>query len=836
MDNQADFTIVLRAFMNRAQRTPTDLARLTGLSFHTVRNWTDGKVRRPRIVNDVLKLARGLALDAQDATTLLTAAGQPSLHILQVQAQQTSDPELISLLDFWSTAVTAEQGSTIVQPHPPPILAPRYQLRPPVKDFVGRDAEISQLVTILRTSLVEGQGAIISAVQGMGGIGKTELAYTVAYRLRDVFPDAQILLNLRGTSATPLTPAQALQSVIYTFIPEMKLTDNLEMLQRHYQTLLQGQRVLILADDARDAAQVRPLLAPASCALLITSRMRFTLPGMTTIDLEQLPAETASTLLRTICPRLSEAEAQALERMCGSLPLALRVSGGLLRTTPALTVANYLKKLADAQQRLAQLRDPEDRQLDVTASLAFSYAQLDVGVQQLFRQLGVFVADFSTALAVDVVEVAGEADVETLLHVLLRRNLVMYDQERGRWRLHDLIRDLARGELERAGEWEIVMWRYARAAAAVAERLRAQYFAGSDYLLAALTQFDAEQAHIDAAWAWGMIQTMTPEGDHLVLALALATPEISLLRYDTAHERLPRLKSALDAARRLGQHHAEAPLLLYLGRAMLDLGDLNHAVMAYEQALALFQAQGDRSGEGLTLGNLGILYNRVGALQRAIDTYEQALGIFRDLGDVRRQGHTLFTLGFAYAEQGAILVARSYLEQALAYGRTVGDLPVVSLVLHTLIDVTLALGTSPQVVAACTERLVLARELGDQALEGTVLITLGRAHAMLGESADAQAAFERALTIMQARRDRWGEAKCCLHYSLVLISQGERERALPLLRAVVAYEEEIGHAKAAEHAVLLACLEVGEEPPMELLNPVGQRAVGEDLDALFDST
>src|SRR6185295_19949820 len=122
--------------------------------------------------------------------------------------------------------------------------------------------------------------AAISGVQGMGGIGKTELAYVVAQHLRNTFPDAQIVLALHGSSATPLPPEQALQTAIRAFLPDAKLPSELPALEMLYRAQLHAKRVLILADDARDAAHVRALLPPAGSALLITSRTRFRLAGM----------------------------------------------------------------------------------------------------------------------------------------------------------------------------------------------------------------------------------------------------------------------------------------------------------------------------------------------------------------------------------------------------------------------------------------------------------------------------------------------------------------------------------------------------------------------------
>jgi hypothetical protein len=106
--------------------------------------------------------------------------------------------------------------------------------------------------------------------------------------------------------------------VLRAFDRGTKLPDDPRTLEVKYRTLLNGKRILILADDARKPEQVRPLLPPAGCALLITSRWRFTLPGMIPVDLDTLPPEKAETLLCTICPRIDGA-ASRLAELCGYL-------------------------------------------------------------------------------------------------------------------------------------------------------------------------------------------------------------------------------------------------------------------------------------------------------------------------------------------------------------------------------------------------------------------------------------------------------------------------------------------------------------------------------------
>jgi hypothetical protein len=89
-------------------------------------------------------------------------------------------------------------------------LTARYQLRAPVGDFVGREKEIAALTAAVRG----GSSAAISGISGMGGIGKTELALYVADKLRDAYPDAQLVIDMRGTDDPPRDPADALASCV----------------------------------------------------------------------------------------------------------------------------------------------------------------------------------------------------------------------------------------------------------------------------------------------------------------------------------------------------------------------------------------------------------------------------------------------------------------------------------------------------------------------------------------------------------------------------------------------------------------------------------------------
>jgi len=306
-------------------------------------------------------------------------------------------------------------------------------------DFRGRKAEIAGLVQALNQAVERGSVATISGVRGMGGIGKTELALTVAQLLRDTFSDGQLFVDLRGTSNVPLPPTLALQTIIYAFDPLAILPDDVAQLRGTYHTFLSDKHILILADDAKDVTQVKPLLPPPGSALLITTRQRFTLPGMAELDLETLPSDDAEKMLLKICPRIGSYAAQLAEA-CGYLPLALRVSAGLLQSDDTQDIKHFLDRLADERSKLAALRDPDDTELDVEASLKLSYDALEPDIQEALCQLSVLPASFDLPTAETVVKTQSGAPVEELLGTLRRRSLLEWDVDAKRYGLHDLVR------------------------------------------------------------------------------------------------------------------------------------------------------------------------------------------------------------------------------------------------------------------------------------------------------------------------------------------------------------------------------------------------------------
>ncbi len=691
----------LQAHMRRAGVGAQTLSKLTGIPRTAIDNWRDGTVRRPRHWRPLLRIAHVLSLSRREADELLGAAGHPPVAEIS-RLLGCDDPDRAHL-SVWLASAAA------------------FQLRAPAADFVGRSAALAALLDTLGPGSSPVQ-APVAIIRGMGGVGKTELALLAAARVSGEYPDGQLLLTMHATGSHPLTPAQALRQVIHSFSPDTVLGEDLDDLQRRYCGLLSGKRVLILADDAAGAAQIRPLLPPAGNAMLVTSRNRFTVAGCLPVDLEQLDPLTATQLLRRICSRLTQTEASAIARACGGLPLALRISGGLLTNDPALPVAEHLATLRNPGAALTVLRDPDDPQTDLARCLMLSYSGLDPQTQAVFRRLGVFAGEFSTALAGRIAPAAD--DIAAVLRLLARRNLIRYHEGDDRWTLHSLVLELACGLLAGAGEVEQTMWRYAHAGLELAEQIGRQFVQGGE--LQALAAFDRERSHVDAAWAWAAAHAGSDRADRLLLT---DMKQIAFLRYQRRAELEPRARLALEAARRLADHEAEAAILNRLGQLHLDLGEPAQAIDCFQQQLTLAADHQLPLAAARALNNLGLARIRHGEAQAAVELYRRQLDL---VSDARGEAMARCNLGAAYLELSLFEQAQGDLDKSMAILEAIGERYGTSVVLHQLGLLHLQTGATAKAVHLLDQALAISHDLDDRHSEAIVLADLACAHAAAG--------------------------------------------------------------------------------------------------------
>ena len=583
-----------------------------------------------------------------------------------------------------------------------------HQLTPPVSDFTGREAKLDEL----RKKVKQG-GVAIAGVRGMGGAGKT--ARRLAAELKADYPDAQFDLDLQGVGPQPLSPADALSAILRVFHPTAQLPERVEELAAMLRQTIEGKRVLLLLDNAKDARQIAPLLPPPSgCLVLVTSRQHFALPGLDVVNLGVMEPPEARALLLKIAPHIGP-EVDALAETCGRLPLALRLAASFLAVNEHIAPADYLRQLCDSRQRLQLLdkaREITAEDLGLEASFTLSFQQLPPEQQQRFTQLAVFPESFDRA-AVTAVWAFEESAAKDALDQLLRLSLLEWNDETQRFELHDLLRDFACNQ-SMAEELDAARRRHAEHFIRVAERAAGLYLKGGENVLAGLALFDRERGHFEAAFDW-LESRGDKESAPLLTSLMDAVAYTSDLRFHP-QQRIRWLEAQAKTARLAGNRQGEGAAFGNLGNASAALGDMRKAIEFYEQGLVIAREIGDQHGEGASLGNLGIAYAALGEARKAIEFHEQALIIAREIGNRRGEGAALGNLGNACLALGEVRKSIEYYEQ----------------------------------------RLVIARETGDRHGEGSVLGNLGSAYLTLGEARQAIEFYEQALTIRRKIGDRRG--------------------------------------------------------------------------------
>jgi tetratricopeptide (TPR) repeat protein len=693
--------------------------------------------------------------------------------------------------------------------------SPLHQLPADIADFAGRGAQMDRLLEVLSAP---GGHVEISAIDGMGGLGKTALAVHAAHRLTGRYPDGQIVVDMAGTSAAPLSPAQGLARIIRVFEPLMRLPEDVAELRPIYLHVLRGKRVLLILDNALDGDQVAPLLPPEDCALIVTSRRRIAVGGVMRVDLDLLAPEEAVGLLGAIAGegRAKAAELSRIAELCGLLPLALLIAGMFLHASPHWSAKRFITALADERKRLGRLKLEGNADLDVAASLALSVGELRRARPDLadhWHDLAVFPASFDTAAAGGVWDQPEEA-ADDALGVLLSRSMVLYDPAHQRWRLHDLMRDLAGGQAAVAA---LGAPTDLAARLAAARERHAEHYLGvlglADELYleggaqSGLALFDRERRNIETGQAWAAEAAADdPAAARLLVTYPLFGASILYLRQHP-RQRIAWLERAVTAARKIGDGYGMGNALDNLGLAYADLGETRRAIEHHEQALSITREIGNRRGEGNALGNLGNAYSKLGEIHRAIEHHEQNLVIAREMGDRHGEGAALNNLGLAHAALGDPHRAIGHYEQSLVILQEIGDRRGEGDALNNLGNAYAALGETHRAIELYDQHLMIAREISDRGGEGSALGNLGRAVAALGETRRAIELFDQHLMIAREIGDRGGEGNALGNLGSAYVALGDTRRGIAVLGEALVIFEAIESPYASETRATIARLE-----------------------------
>ena len=674
------------------------------------------------------------------------------------------------------SSASATQQDDATDPVPRPLKIRPAQLPTDIGDFTGRKTHVEHLRGLLLAgNAASSPGAVrIAVVNGAAGLGKTTLAVHAAHQVRPQFPDGQLYVDLLGASSQAASPGEVLARFLRDLgIEGDKVPARDDERAALYRTTLTGRRVLILLDNAKDAAQVRPLLpGSSSCAVLVTTRNRTSdLAGMRFVDLNVLEdIEALALFSRVVGEERAAAEPDATAEVlvaCAGLPLAIRICAARLAARRQWRIATLAGRLRDQHRRLDELTTGDQA---VRASFQVSYDSLRTSSRgtdpaRAFRLLGLWQgARISLPAAAALL---GEPDdnVAEALENLVDVNLL--ESPGPDWyRFHDLLKvyatERAQAEEPEAARDEAVSrvlgW-YLDTAQVAADTVSPQRYQVPRQPTApghpplsfatvesALNWYEDERANIVAATrqaasvglhetAWRLPPTLTP----------FFNRRSNWADCVTTH------RVAAESALLVSHRPGEAWARMQLGYALARLRD-PEAFGHLEQALAIRQEFGDARGEAQTAIALGegnlIMY---GANEDALRYLRRAADLLEPMGAISLRSVALNTLGEVYFGLGDLDAAAECYSQACDVDREIGG-HTEGHALHNLGRVYLIQHRLDEAIVSFQEAIRKHRASGT--LDGEAFKHLGQAQAESGSDADAVASLAEALRIFEQIGDK----------------------------------------------------------------------------------
>lgn len=634
----------------------------------------------------------------------------------------------------------------------------------------------------------------------MGGIGKTAFALKLADGLTSRYPDAQIYLDLNGVSSTPLIPSQAMAHVIRTFHPDTALPEGETELASLYRSVLQGRQVLILLDNAASQSQVASLIPPKGNFLLLTSWLRFYLPGLRAQDLGELPLKDARDLLLRISPRMG-VQADSIAKICAGLPFALLQAAGTLSSRPDLQPARYAQRLAQHKERLGL----------VTASLRLSYKMLSKELARRWRTLAVFPAKFNASAAKAVWDIK-EEESDIALGELVRCSLLQ-GQDEIYW-LHDLARAFAENLLQK-GERVAAEKRHAKFYLIVAGESAETFMKGDQ--AEGLRVFDDSFINIVTGFGRAAQASAT---DNSVAELAtyypiVCQPFFSLRLH--SEESLGWLNTALTLARKSGTDLYVSTILNQIGLELRRIGRHREALAHFQESLSTAAALDNVEIEAIISGNLGHELLFLGETEKAHPILSQALSKSQQCGDHHGETVALAGLERLYFDRQDFPRAIDFAQKWLATSQISGQRQSEGEALGNMGVTYMNLENPYKAIECFAANLEIARELGDRLGEAACMGNLGWAHAHLGNLEEAATILRSRIDLSRSLCDVRGEAESSWNLGTLLEDQGDLVQAAKLMQVMVDYKVSIGHPDAesveAEIGALRARIHLGQLPP-----------------------
>ncbi|MGI5224732.1 tetratricopeptide repeat protein [Actinoallomurus sp. CA-142502] len=705
------------------------------------------------------------------------------------------------------------------------------RLPPPVPEFTGRAAELAALVDL-------GRAGGVVVIEGMPSVGKTALAVKAAHALAEHFPDGCFFLPLRGHDAQhlPEGTAAALSKLLQLAgIAPNGIPQGTADRTRMWREVMEGRRVLLILDDAAGENQVRPLLPGTSdCHVIITSRRHLAGIEGGHHRLDILPTDDAVALFTRIAePVVAVADSVAdAVRLCGGLPLAVRLAATRLRDRQVPSIETLVEQLRHPHEDIADLQAPA-----LAATFALSYRDLPVTQRRVFRRLGLSPVPELTTPAVAVLAGIPAADAERSLTDFVDHYLIEKISP-GRFRFHDLVRRYAmalppredpdfdaRRAVGRTLDYYLLKAdladralfpHHTRDEVAAAdgsvsvepfedEDAAARWLSAESKNVAALVQYAADHAwnghaidyartvarYFDSVSQWEEAETIHRRA--LNVALELERPRaVAQLRFNLAvvQWRLGRMDEALANATEAEQiaHRVRDPALK--AAALDQIGLLAWSSSRYREALAycgesldLYREIGDTRAKGECLNHLGMMLAQIGRHQEALRSFHDALDGFHAIGDIRGEATTLSNLAHTHLLLGYHRDAYELYQKSRDIYRTLTGRRNKAILNNNLGDVARYRGRHDTALKYYGEALAEFSAMGDRINESNVLNNMGLALTGMEQYNEALIRHRSAMAVAKTINNTSEKIRGMLGIADVRVGMGQYPAAAENYRA-----------------------------------------------------
>ncbi|WP_433283996.1 AfsR/SARP family transcriptional regulator [Micromonospora sp. CA-244673] len=675
-----------------------------------------------------------------------------------------------------------------------------------VTDFVGRRELVERMLDDITTG--HETGPVVRVIDGMAGCGKTTLAVHLANRLADRFPGGQLFIDLGGhAEGAPVPPASALVTLLRQVglpagrIPG-ELPDRIEMWRRE----LAHRRAVVVLDNAADSAQVEPLLPVTGRAVvLVTSRRRLlALTERPSVSLPVLSEPDALALLTTLVGKqrvqADPGGAAEMVRICGGLPLAIRLAGTRLAHRPAWSMSDMARRLAGKPAFLPRLR-AEAR--TVVEAFAESYEPLGDSAKRVFRSFGLVAGGHLDTAMVGALTDLSLDETADLVDELVDRHLVEEIAD-GRYRLHDLMRQYAfelslqaDPEPVRRAAAEGLLDHVLHSVVVVSAPMEEKRLVDLQLRLKAPLRPDLLAARLPGDLEWleehrlnlnSLVRQAAREG-HEALAWRLARAAWRFFYMRSYFDDISATHGeGLVAASRAGDRHAVALMHNYLASACVRTGAYQEASAHLHEVVSIRAELGDVEGTQRARVNLGVVYWLTGRIREALDINRAAVraSVPDSLPVLPNLGLTLRFLG-RYDE--AMAVHRLQLFVA----RVRGDQFHLSNALGHLGGVRYRAGQSAQAERLLRASLALQDRTGNGFARAETLSHLAGTYRQLGRLGDALRHHHAAIETAANSGERHVQAEARNELAVTLRAVGRQEESAAMFRQALDIATRIAH-------------------------------------------